>query len=89
MLLNPFRTMRAVAFLIKGPLILAMLLVINWMTTPGHWWVRWAALGIGIAWVMSLLRVLRAVIVAGGVAALAYLLYRAAGRRVPGWIPNP
>jgi hypothetical protein len=58
-----------------GPLILAFLFVINLMTSPGHWWVQWAALGIGIAWVISLMRVIRAVIIAGGLAALgAYFL---------------
>jgi hypothetical protein len=58
-----------------GPLILAFLFVINLMTSPGHWWVQWAALGIGIAWVLSLFRVIRAVVIAGGLAALgAYLL---------------
>jgi len=40
------------------------------VTAPGHWWVQWAALGIGIAWVISLLRVLRAMILLGGLAAL-------------------
>ena len=69
------RTARAVSFLIKAPLILALLFVINLMTSPGHWWVQWAALGLGIAWVISLLRVIRAVILAGGLAALgAYIL---------------
>ena len=69
-----FKTIRAVRFLFAGPLILAMLVVVNLMTSPGHWWVQWAALGIGIAWVISLLRVLRALIVLGGLAALiAYL----------------
>jgi hypothetical protein len=53
-----------------GPLILLMLGVINLMTSPGHWWVQWPALGIGIAWVISLFKVLRAVVVAGGLAAL-------------------
>jgi hypothetical protein len=70
-----FRTARAAAFLIKAPFILALLFVINLMTSPGHWWVQWAALGLGIAWVVSLLRVIRAVILAGGLAALgAYIL---------------
>lgn len=69
------RTLHAVKFLFTGPLILVFLFVINLMTSPGHWWVQWAALGIGIAWVMSLFRVIRAVIVAGGIAALgAYLM---------------
>ncbi len=69
--------MRSISFLFKGPLILLFLVVINLMTSPGHWWVQWAALGIGIAWVVSLMRVIRAVVVAGGLAALgAYLLSR-------------
>ena len=71
------KTARAVKFLFVGPLILLMLVVINLMTSPGHWWVQWAALGIGIAWVINLLRVIRAVVIAGGVAAVsAYLLNR-------------
>jgi predicted phage tail protein len=53
-----------------GPLILVMLVVINAITSPGNWWVKWAALGIGIAWVISLIRVLGAVVVLGGIAAL-------------------
>jgi hypothetical protein len=70
-------TLRSVKFLFTGPLILLFLFVINLMTSPGHWWVQWAALGIGIAWVGSLFRVLRAVVLAGGVAALgAYLMNR-------------
>jgi hypothetical protein len=68
------KTLRAVKFLFVGPIVLALLTVINLMTSPGHWWIQWPALGIGIAWVISLLRVIRALIVVGGVAALiAYL----------------
>ena len=63
-------------FLFKAPLILAMLFVINLMTSPGHWWVQWPALGLGIAWVISLMRVARAVVLAGGLAALAAILMR-------------
>ncbi len=65
------KTAHAFGFLFKGPLILLFLLAINWMTFSGEWWVRWAALGIGIAWVFSLFRVIRAVVLAGGLAALA------------------
>ena len=65
------KTAAAVGFLFKGPLILLFLVVINWMTFSGEWWVKWAALGIGIAWVFSLFRVIRAVLLAGGLAALA------------------
>jgi hypothetical protein len=68
--------MRSASFLVKGPLILAFLFVINLLTSPGHWWVQWPALGIGIAWVISLARVLRAVVLAGGLAALAAVLMK-------------
>jgi hypothetical protein len=74
------KTLRSLRFLFVGPLVLAMLFVINLMTSPGEWWVQWAALGIGIAWVLSLLRVLRAIVVAGGLAALGAVLLRHAGK---------
>jgi hypothetical protein len=70
-------TLRAVKFLFTAPLILLFLVVINLMTSPGHWWVQWAALGLGIAWFFSLLKVVRALVLAGGLAALvAYLSKR-------------
>jgi hypothetical protein len=72
-----WRTWRAFRFLFAGPVILVFLVIVNLVTSPGHWWVQWAALGIGIAWVLSLLRVLRAAILLGGLAALiAYLQKR-------------
>jgi hypothetical protein len=69
-------TLRAVKFLVMAPFILALLFVINWMTWSGVWWVQWAALGLGIAWVVNLLRVIRAIVLAGGLAALGTLLYK-------------
>ena len=71
------KTLRAFKFLFIGPMILVMLVVINYMTSPGDWWVQWPALGIGIAWIISLFRVLAALVVAGGIAGLmAYLRKR-------------
>jgi hypothetical protein len=68
-------TLRSVKFLFIGPFILAFLLVINLMTWTGQWWVQWAALGIGIAWISALFKVIRAVVIAGGLTAFgAYLL---------------
>ncbi len=72
-----FKTLRAFRFLFVGPLVRALLVVITLVTSPGEWWVKWPALGIGIAWVISLFRVTRAVIVVGGLAAVgAWLLRR-------------
>ena len=68
-------TLRAVKFLFMAPFIIALLVLINLMTWNGQWWVQWAILGIGIAWVANLFRVIRAVVLAGGLAAFAaYLL---------------
>ena len=71
------RTFRSLRFLFTGPMILLLLLVINLMTSPENLWVKWAALGIGIAWVISLFRVITAAVMIGGAAALfAYLRNR-------------
>lgn len=72
------RVMHRVRFLFMAPLILALLLVVNIVTWNGEWWVQWAALGLGIAWVITLFRVVQAVVLMGGLAALgAYLGRRA------------
>jgi hypothetical protein len=68
--------LRAAKFLVTGPLVLVLLVVVDLMTSPGEWWVQWAALGIGIAWVASLLRVLKAALLVGGVTALATAVFR-------------
>ncbi len=71
------KTLHALKFLFVGPMILVFLAVINFMTSPGEMWIQWPALGIGIAWVISLMRVIKGVVVAGGLAALvAYLTQR-------------
>lgn len=68
---------RALKFLFIAPLVVAFLVVVNLMTWNGEWWVQWAALGLGIAWVISLFKVIRAVALAGGLAAIgAYWLNR-------------
>ena len=73
----PFaKTLKALRFLFVGPCVFALLVVINAMTSPGHWWVKWPALGLGTAWVISLFRVLRLLVVVGGIGALIALLRR-------------
>lgn len=73
-----FRTLRAIRFLFTGPIVLLIVFIVSRMTPAGDTWFHWAALGLCIAWVFSLLRVIQAVIVVGGIAALvAYLKNRA------------
>jgi len=72
-----FGPLRRVKFLITAPFIVLMLFVINVMTSPGQWWVQWAALGIGIAWVINLFKLIRDIVLVGGLAAFgAYLFNR-------------
>ena len=67
----------SLSFLFTGPLILGFLVLINVMT-GGDWWVQWPALGIGLAWVFSLMRVIKGIVLLGGLAGLAAYL---GGRR--------
>lgn len=73
----------AIKFLVTAPFILAFLLVVNLMTSPGDWWIQWPALGLGIAWVINLLRVVRDVLLAGGLAALGWYLWNRYGNPSP------
>jgi hypothetical protein len=78
------KTLQAVRFLFVGPAIVLLVFVVNLMTSPGVWWFKWAALGIGIAWVVSLARVLRAIALVGGIAAfVAWLASRQSGESEP------
>ena len=38
-------------------LLLLVLLVINWMTFSGEWWVQGAALGLSVVWAITAYRV--------------------------------
>ena len=71
----------SVKFLFMAPMILVFLFVINLMTSPGHWWIQWPALGLGIAWFINLFKVMRTLVVLGGLAGLAALM----GRRGVRW----
>ena len=76
MITGPFAVLRAIRFLFVGPLILVFLCVVNLMTSPGHWWIQWPALGIGLAWFICFLRVLKAALIVGGLAALVAAVRR-------------
>ena len=76
MLLGP---LRRVKFLLTAPFIVLMLFVINLMTysNSGQWWFQWAAFGIGIAWVINFFKLIRDIVLLGGLAAFgAYIFNR-------------
>jgi hypothetical protein len=66
-------------FLFTAPFILVFLVIVNLMTSPGRWWVQWAALGIGIARFINWFRLMRTLLLAGGLAGLAAYLARRRG----------
>ena len=76
-----FGPLRRVKFLITAPFIVVLCFVINVMTSPGHWWVQWVALGMGIAWVINLFKLIRDVIVLGGLAAFGTYLFNRTNRQ--------
>jgi hypothetical protein len=65
----------SLSFLITGPLILAFLFFVDLMTPGPSWW-QWAALGIGFAWVLTLMRAMRMLFLVGGLAGLAAMMGR-------------
>jgi hypothetical protein len=78
--MNPLKPVKhvaeAIVFPFKALAIFFMCLGINWMTSPHHWWVQWVALGLVIAMVVKFAKALKALIVGGALAALAYALHR-------------
>jgi hypothetical protein len=80
---NPIRTVRdAITLPFKALLVVGACCAINLFASPGHWWVQWVALGMGIAVVCAWARALKLAIMAGGLAWLTHALMRerAAGR---------
>lgn len=69
--MNPVRTVTdAVSKPFKFLYVVGICLVINAITSPGHWWVQWVALGMGIAVVVAWARAVRLLVAAGALAAL-------------------
>jgi hypothetical protein len=76
-----FGPLRRVKFLITAPFIVLLCFVINVMTSPGEWWVQWVAFGIGIAWVINLFKLIRDVILLGGLAAFGAYIFNRTNRQ--------
>lgn len=80
--MNPVKTLsRAVTLPFTAVFVVAICGFINWSTTPGHWWVQWVILGMGIAVVSAWARAIRLLVAAGALAAVGTLAYRIWGER--------
>ena len=70
------QTTQALKFLFVGPFLMAFLALVNKMSFNGTWWCQWPILFLALCWFVSLYYVIRAVAIAGGIAALVTYLKR-------------
>jgi hypothetical protein len=78
--MNPIRDLgRAMTMPFKALFVVGLCALINAMTSPGHWWFQWVALGMGIATVVALAKGLRSALVLALVATVGWWLYRRHG----------
>jgi hypothetical protein len=78
--MNPIRDLsRAITMPLKALFVVGLCAVINAMTSPGHWWFQWVALGMGIATVVALAKGLRTFLVLGLLAGAGWIVYRRHG----------
>ncbi len=80
----------AVVMPFKALFVVGLCALINAMTTPGHWWFKWVALGMGIAVVVAWARAAKTLIGLALVAAVGWFVYRrwgaAARARFDDWV---
>jgi hypothetical protein len=78
--MNPIRDLgRAVTMPFKALFVVGLCALINAMTSPGHWWFQWVALGMGISAVVALAKGLRSALLLALVALAGWWLYRRYG----------
>ncbi len=77
--MNPIRDLtRAVTMPFKALFVVGLCAPINAMTSPGHWWFQWVALGM-IATVVAPAKGLRTALALGLAAFVGWWLYRRHG----------
>jgi hypothetical protein len=69
----------AVVMPFKALFVIALCGAINAMTSPGHWWFKWVALGMGIAVLVSWARAARSLFGLALMALVGWWVYRQYG----------
>jgi len=69
----------AVVMPFKALFVVGLCALINSMTSPGHWWFKWVALGMGIAVLVAWARAARTLLGLALVAAVGWWVYRQYG----------
>jgi hypothetical protein len=82
----------AVLMPLKFVFVVGLTGLINWMTFSGTWWVKWVALGMGIAVLVAWGRALKTALVLGLLAWAGWTIYKrygpAARERFDAWAQN-
>jgi hypothetical protein len=63
----------------KFVFVVGLCAFINWMVSPGVWWVKWVAFGMGIAWFVAWARAAKTLLIIGVVAGIGYFIYKRYG----------
>jgi hypothetical protein len=71
---------QAIVMPFKALFVVGLCFVINWMTSPGHWWVQWVALGMGIAVLVAWARAAKTLILLALVAFVGWKIYQRYGQ---------
>lgn len=72
---------QAVVMPFKAVFVVGLCALINWMTSPGHWWVQWVALGMGIAVVVAWGRAAKTLFVLALVSWVGWKIYQRYGEQ--------
>lgn len=59
--------------------VVGLCALINWVVSPGVSWVKWVALGMGIAWFVAWARAAKTLLVIAAVAGIGYFIYKRYG----------
>ena len=70
---------RAVLLPFKALFVVGLCFVINWMTSPHHWWVQWVAFGMGIAVLVAWAKAARTLLTLALIAYVGRWVYRRYG----------
>lgn len=74
---RPFSDLaNAVVMPFKAVFVVGLCWVINAMTSPGHWWVKWVALGMGIAVLVAWARAAKSLLTLAVIAGVGWWVWR-------------
>jgi len=89
--MNPFKDLSdAITLPLTALWVIPLCAFVDWMTSPGHWWVQWVVFGMGIAVLCAWARAIKLLLIGGLLAGLGAFAYRHrgdAGRaRIAQWL---